>query len=71
MTRPGYRLTAEAEDDRLNFVSEYGYEGNCSCHLSPPCGSCLHQGILTSKRKTTPHGSRTATNVWSIRNDYQ
>ena len=44
MTREGYRLTAEAENDRMDFISEYGYDGNCSCHLSPPCNSCLHPG---------------------------
>lgn len=36
-------LTPEAQDDRDDFDSEYG-GGNCSCHLSPPCGSCTHPG---------------------------
>ena len=40
----GKRLTKEAEADREDFVAEYGLEGNCSCHLSPPCNSCLHPG---------------------------
>lgn len=38
------RLTAEAEAERDAFVREYGRDGNCSCHLSPPCDSCLHPG---------------------------
>ena len=40
MTR---RLTAEAQAERDDFEHEY-YGGNCSCHLSPPCGSCTHPG---------------------------
>lgn len=44
MTRAGYRLTSEAEEDRYQFVAEYGYDGDCSCHLSPPCSSCIHPG---------------------------
>ena len=32
---------AQAEAD--DFYSEYG-DGNCSCHLSAPCGSCCHPG---------------------------
>lgn len=38
------RLTPEAELERAQFQSEYGMDGNCSCHLSPPCGSCIHPG---------------------------
>jgi hypothetical protein len=41
--RPGYRLTAEAQAEREAFDAEYD-RGNCSCHVSPPCGSCLHPG---------------------------
>jgi hypothetical protein len=37
-------LTPEAEAERDQFVSEYGYEGNCSCHIRPPCPSCMHPG---------------------------
>lgn len=44
MSRDGMRLTAAAQDDRDQFESKYGDRGNCSCHLSPPCGSCLHPG---------------------------
>lgn len=33
-----------AEDERADFVGRYGYDGNCSCHISPPCGSCVHPG---------------------------
>lgn len=36
-------LTPAAEADRMDFHSEYG-DGNCSCHINPPCGSCLHPG---------------------------
>lgn len=36
-------LTPEAEADRADFMSRYD-GGNCSCHLSPPCGSCTHPG---------------------------
>jgi hypothetical protein len=42
--RDGYRLTAEAEAERLDFQREYGRDGNCSCHISPPCCSCIHPG---------------------------
>lgn len=37
------RLTEEAEKDRLEFEAKYD-EGNCTCHISPPCGSCTHPG---------------------------
>lgn len=37
-------LTPEADDERAEFYREYGADGNCSCHISPPCGSCLHPG---------------------------
>jgi hypothetical protein len=37
------RLTEEAELSNLEFFREYG-DGNCSCHISPPCGSCTHPG---------------------------
>lgn len=36
-------LTPEAEADREEFDREYD-GGNCSCHISPPCGSCTHPG---------------------------
>ena len=36
-------LTAEAEADRADFLSAYG-DGSCSCHLSAPCGFCVHPG---------------------------
>lgn len=35
-------LTPEAEADRADFHAE-GFP-NCSCHISPPCGSCTHPG---------------------------
>jgi hypothetical protein len=45
MSKHGKRqLTQEAEDERGEFEREYGIGGNCSCHLSPPCHSCLHPG---------------------------
>jgi len=34
-------LTQQADDDRADWESKY--EG-CSCHISPPCGSCVHPG---------------------------
>lgn len=36
-------LTPEAEVERAEFEREYA-GGNCSCHISPPCGSCTHPG---------------------------
>jgi hypothetical protein len=36
-------LTPEAQADRDAFERDYD-GGNCSCHLSPPCGSCTHPG---------------------------
>jgi hypothetical protein len=36
-------LTKDAQLDRDDFTREYG-DGNCSCHLSPPCNSCIHPG---------------------------
>jgi hypothetical protein len=35
-------LTPEAEAERVQFHAD-GYP-NCSCHISPPCGSCTHPG---------------------------
>lgn len=37
-------LTDKAQDDRDSFESDYGAGGNCSCHINPPCGSCVHPG---------------------------
>lgn len=37
-------LTPKAQEDRTNFKAEYGSAGNCSCHINPPCNSCLHPG---------------------------
>lgn len=36
-------LTPEAEAERARWKSSYGDRG-CSCHISPPCGSCTHPG---------------------------
>lgn len=33
-----------AEQEHAEFVAQHGYHGNCSCHISPPCGSCVHPG---------------------------
>lgn len=41
---PERRLTDEAQAERDQFESTYGRGGNCSCHISPPCSSCLHPG---------------------------
>ncbi len=38
------RLTVEAQADREEFISEFGRDGNCSCHISPPCFSCTRPG---------------------------
>lgn len=37
-------LTPEAQCERDQFTDWYGLDGNCRCHLSPPCGSCTHPG---------------------------
>jgi hypothetical protein len=42
LMRPGKQLTAEAED--LYFTWQRKFQGSCSCHISPPCGSCTHPG---------------------------
>lgn len=36
-------LTEEAQGERDEFDSVYD-GGSCSCHISPPCGSCTHPG---------------------------
>lgn len=36
--RKGFRLKPEYEDLYASF------DGDCSCHISPPCGSCLDPG---------------------------
>lgn len=41
--RPVRVLTDGAEKDREAFHAEYG-DGNCACHISPPCSSCTHPG---------------------------
>lgn len=43
MTR-GEVLTYDAQCERDDFTSWFGLDGNCSCHISPPCGSCTHPG---------------------------
>lgn len=36
-------LTSAADDDRLDWMAYY-FDRGCSCHISSPCGSCLHPG---------------------------
>jgi hypothetical protein len=36
-------LTDKAQKDRDDFHNKYD-EGNCSCHINPPCNSCIHPG---------------------------
>ena len=43
-TRKGYRLKPEWEQEYTQFRLIHGREGNCSCHLCAPCGSCSHDG---------------------------
>ena len=43
-------LTPEAEAEREDFEAKYGMLGNCSCHISPPCGSC--RGSAGGSRRT-------------------
>lgn len=44
-------LTPEAEAERDQFEAVYGRDGNCSCHISPPCGSCMHPGNPRSQEE--------------------
>lgn len=44
MNRNGMILVPWAEAEHWDFIDSYGYDGNCSCHISPPCGSCTHPG---------------------------
>lgn len=44
LERPGFRLTAEAENDSADFEREYGSINGCRCHLCPPCSYCTHPG---------------------------
>lgn len=37
-------LHPDAQEDRDAFEREHGRDGNCSCHLSAPCASCMHPG---------------------------
>lgn len=40
-------LKSEYEAMHNEFMDIYGQEeGNCSCHISPPCGSCTHEGNI-------------------------
>jgi len=44
MSRIGMSLTQDAEADRDDFNSDIGYDGCCSCFISPPCSWCMHPG---------------------------
>lgn len=44
MSRNGMVMTQAADDDRHDFMREFGSEGSCSCFISPPCNSCTHPG---------------------------
>ena len=37
------KLADWAAGEYQDFTSKYG-DGNCSCFISPPCGSCTHPG---------------------------
>lgn len=41
--KPELVLTEDAQADRDAFNENFG-DGNCSCHISPPCSSCTHPG---------------------------
>lgn len=41
--KPEPELTDEALADREAFSENYG-DGNCRCHIDPPCSSCTHPG---------------------------
>ena len=32
-----------AQDEANDFYRRYGF-GNCSCHIAPPCNSCIRPG---------------------------
>lgn len=42
-TRAGYVLTEEGEELYAEWRRTFD-GGNCSCHISPPCSSCTHEG---------------------------
>ena len=44
MNSDEYQLTEQAQNDRDEWELEYHYGKACSCHISPPCNSCIHQG---------------------------
>jgi len=37
-------LTEEFQELKEEFEEEYSEEGQCSCHINPPCDSCTHPG---------------------------
>ena len=48
-TNEGERCNRDAGDGMLCDGKMIGQGGlNCSCHISPPCGSCIETGIRCS-----------------------
>lgn len=43
ITREGFKLTAEAEAEYMEFIGTLSNAG-CRCYISPPCNHCLHPG---------------------------
>lgn len=37
-------LSLKGSELLFQFNQAYGREGNCSCHIDPPCFSCTHGG---------------------------
>lgn len=57
-TRKGFHLAEWAED------AYAAWDGDCSCHLSPPCNSCLQEGnpeqLESNDKAWLPDASPTA-----------
>jgi hypothetical protein len=64
--RDGMQLTADAQRQRDEFEARYGDRGNCSCHLSPPCGSCLHPGNPNNQADDDSCWERESENVQGV-----
>lgn len=52
-----------AQEERDDFEKSFGYSGNCSCHISPPCSSCVHPG--------NPHNQAEDENAWGFDLDHE
>lgn len=56
---PTRRILNQKGHDLLEeFRSDYGQEGNCSCHNVAPCPSCIHEG--------NPNNLAEDDSVWEI-----